>query len=238
MDKEYRDWCVVSLGCDCEVDFRFRHFSKRVESFLFSYAAVLNPFGFVNLLGSLNSITEADFFPYKRGMLVNYQHGIAFHLKNQDSWPIVVRKDDMTDFRGRLLHLLEKTKQLFSDSSARIVFVQKIPYCWMSNGYFNSLFDQLCKCVSGDFRLVFIVEKRYVRECRSYLPNDRKILLESVKRFSVPSKRGDMWAWLRICKKYTSGSSARYICSTSPFFRTILLPCALRLTKRKRDNVS
>ena len=228
MKKEnYKDWTFVSLGCDCEVDFRFRHFNKHISSYLYSYTAVLDPFTFIQFFSSPEIGVFSSFCPYKDGMLRERVSNIAFHSKSQTGWPMLMTAFDEKSFISRLNHLWKKTQVLCSSANSKILFVQKIPYGWMSYSYFESLLNGLDKCVAGQFHLLIIVERRYAKECARYLPHDRRVSMERVRFFDVPSHRGDLWGWLRICKKYANGNSLRYLCSASPLLRTILLPLVM-----------
>ena len=228
---DYKEWTFVSLGCDCEVDFRFRHYNKSIRSYIYSYTAVLDPNGFLNSLETFDLLPDGDFVPFKNGMLRHRQSGLCYHLKEMTSWPIVLTDSDEHVFRSRLRHLVEKTKALFDDASAKIVFVQKVPSFWMSNAYFESLLSVLKKVVKGRFVLAIVIANRYMNECKSILAQSDQILVQCVRHCSAPNKRGDIWRWLGICRRFSTGSTLRYFLSSSPLLRRILLPIALMLKR-------
>ena len=227
----YKDWTFVSLGCDCETDFRFRHYNKNIRSFFFSYASILDPFSFIDVLQNIDSPLDETFEPFKTGMMRSVTDSLCFHVKGNREWPITHFSSESEAFLSRLRHLKEKTNQLFENENSHIVFVQKVPYHWISQSYFTALLRALDSAVRGDFRIVVVTEKQYQKDCLRYLPVDKRLLVEGVKHFDIPTKRGDLWGWLRICRKYSSGSALRYIFSASPFLRNRILPLLFRLRR-------
>ena len=221
------DTLFVSLGHNCEPDFKIRKFDKRAQSFAFSYCQITDPFPFLQSLENLDLIKEGPWQVYKNNMVISSTTHIAFHtrdnfdLTNSDSFALA-----LAELNSRQIHLIEKTKGLFSDASKRKVLIQMLPSEWPHADYLPGLFKALSSAVCGDFFVVLVCQKKDCKRirhiCCSLKANNVGVF--AVRKLGNPTKANDAFGWYRVLRRFKNGSPLRYFYSNYPIVRWFLAP--------------
>lgn len=231
------DIALISLGLNCEPDFKIRKYDKSAGSFAFSYAQIDDVALFLKCLENMDLIMNGDLTKLKHGLYQFSQSQIALHVREEfiDKTTDDASPKGFDDMKSREVHLIQKTQELFQNPSVRIRFIQALPSNEGNEIYIRKLEEILKSQISTpDWQAIIVLEKKSAPKSLALLENDH-IKIRFVRRFSEPNKRGDLWGWLRLLKEVKpQGNPCRYLYSDSPFLHCLLFPLVFLITKIKR----
>jgi hypothetical protein len=218
---------VIGLGFNCEVDFKIHKYYKGAQSYAYTWCLVGNRKLFIDSLSNLDHLLDGPHSPYKRGLETFNRYQISFHLRESLLTTAVPSEQAMPELFSRETHLIEKTKGIFQDSKAHLIFLQTVQAQSFETdrNYTNEVADVLSKiCASSQITVFFIFEGNKVNQ-KQYRSLEQGIIkIRFVRHFSEPKDRGDLWGWLRILKETGKGQTLRFIYSDSPFLCWLFKP--------------
>jgi hypothetical protein len=241
MAKHYRKE-LISLGENCEPDFKIRKFDRNAKSYAYSWAAIHDRGLFLASLSDLDGLLEGEVTKEKSAIVEFSHYQAAFHLRPQyiDETD-VVPEEGLKELMAREKHLIEKTKRLYEDEGADVCFLQAVKSLGFEEdaAYVSALSKHLFSlCRSPKVLLVLVFEEKGLKIAPYKKMETERVKIRFVHRFAEPKDRGDLYGWLAILKEFGAGSTLRYIYSDSPICRFLFRPfVALRHALKKRRNL-
>lgn len=202
---------IVSLGYNCEISFRIKNFTGKLESWPFSWSYILDRDKFLESFDNLGeifqgSVSIADTTKLQ-SMIQCDKYKICFHPRaeflNADcTFNDEKFADGVIELKSRVKYLINKLERLLQDPQKRTLFIVGIT----DNGktsdavFVKNLYDTLMKkYISGKFVILVIVPKsRYTKELKNL--ESKQIKIRTIKKFGVQKYNEistDSFGWVK-----------------------------------------
>lgn len=223
---------LMSLGYNCEPDFKIHKFDKTAESYAFTWAKIVDREKWLLSLNDLPGLLEGDPKAVDSEIVSFSKYEVGYHVRPElikDGNPM--GQDSLAELRSRVTHLIEKTERIRNDPKAAISFVQSIPATSLSedSSFVTRTIEAVHKAFpSPDIQLFVVFDRKKAnKNLYSTIAHPAWVHICFVNGFDSPRKRGDLWGWLKILKQAGTGSTLRYLYSDSPFLRVIFRPMVM-----------
>jgi len=137
---------LISLGENCEPDFKIHKYDRNAKSYAYSWAAVHDRELFIRSLHDLEGLLKGEVSKEKAAILGFSEYKSAFHIRPEfaKEGP-EIPEDGLNELISRENHLIEKTKRVFSDPESEVCFLQAVKGSNYAEDarYISSLSDSL-----------------------------------------------------------------------------------------------